>query len=219
MLPGPELNNDDDHEFNTAMDYEYFGAILPNMGPVLHVIKHWMKTSIITESELENSGALLHKVGLSQAADAIDFAIGDDDALDDVESLSSDRPQHQRSAYQQAQPSIQDMTKYAEESETAADLMVDGPSRLLQQMEELVLEEQRGGNVPQGEIAFPAFPIDKQKQAKQLKPYYSPTKTKKKTKYKQVLSWLLTQNAEIATKFVIQESGHHGGYGVFVTEN
>ena len=70
------------------------------------------------------------------------------------------------------------MTKYAEECDDAANLMIDGLSRLLQQMEELVLAK-HGGNVPQGEIAFPALPIDKQKHAKQLKPCYSPTKKQK----------------------------------------
>jgi hypothetical protein len=41
---------------------------------------------------------------------------------------------------------------------------------------EAFVSSESGENVVRGEIAFPALPIDKQKNAKRLKPYYSPTK-------------------------------------------
>lgn len=93
-LPGPEFDNKDDNLFNTPMDYGYFGATLPNMGPVLHAMNYWRTNQVIMERELlENSEALLQQVGLSQAA----AASNDADDFNEIESLVSDCPLHQRS--------------------------------------------------------------------------------------------------------------------------
>jgi hypothetical protein len=185
-LPGPEFDNEDVNDYSTAIGIEYFVATLPSMGPVLRASNHWLTTEgiIPEETDLENSLALSQQVGLSQAAfaDTNDFAMNrNEDDFDDVHSFASDNQEkvHQVSAYQRAQPFMQDITKYAETSDAAADLMVDMLSRVLQEMEAFVSSES-GENVVAGEIAFPALLIDKQKNAKRLKPYYSPTKTKKK---------------------------------------